>query len=473
MNDMKRAPQYLVIAIALTGSAAQAQINDANFQGVTREGFHLYEVSAFSSYVSSAYPFSTTTNLIPGAAQLGYDISYGASAGVGWQYSRGDRGSVTVMYTGTYNRSENFSSLSAFGHSLRANANWNLTPKWSVSLSGSGQYSTLAQYLFEPSGLSTVAQTPSSNTDLAAALGVGQFSSSQAGSQFAGSSAAGALTATATPTPATALLLGTRVLSYATQASLSYQASERLSLYVSGMTAAGQNRVGNSTTQVQQSYITPRSIGVNGGVTLDYELTPRTNIGFGVTEARISNAYQEAYTSQAEFSLGRKMGTNWFIHGAGGGSYSIVKQQQVGVPLAKQFIGSASLGYRLATQTVLVSYNRSSSETNGFAVGTNSRLSGAWIWRRPGARWSLTADLAQQQINNTGFVTLSGWQVSGGATVHLVGNIVMSSQYVYANDTGNYLGNTTKVTVNSVRLTFGWVPQWNTGALATGANLAH
>lgn len=456
---MRKASGYVLIALTLAGSAARAQMNDVNFQGVTREGFHLYEISAFSSYTSSAYPITTTNTLSPGAAQLGYNINYGVSGGVGWQYTR-DKVTITVGYTGTYNQSENYSSLTSFGHSLRANASWKLTPKWGLTFSGSGQYETLAQYLFEPTGLATVNQTSSSFNDLAAAMGVGNFSSTQAAAQLGGI-ATGALAGSGTSpiSPSASLLIGIRLLTYAAQTSLNYQATERLSLFVSGVTAAGENRFPNANG-TQQSYAIPHSIGLNGGLGVDYSLTPRTNVGFGVTESRISNVYQTAYTTQAMASIGRKMGTHWFLRGSGGGSYSSILQQQSGSPSQHQFIGSGSVGYQLAAQSFVAAYNRSSVETDGFAVGTNSTAGGSWMWRRRGSNWSLTAGISDLQLNNTGFVTLSGWTINGGAVVHLPANIAMNVSYAYSNSSGNYLGTTTKLTVNTVRLTLGWVPQW-------------
>jgi hypothetical protein len=47
----------------------------------------------------------------------------------------------------------------------------------------------------------------------------------------------------------------------------------------------------------------------------------------------------------------------------------------------------------------------------------------------------------------------------------LSSGVMLTTQYVYSSSTGTYLGNTTKIAINSVRLTIGWVP----GALQTAA----
>ncbi len=470
---MRKVPQYAVLALALAGSCAHAQLNDLlGFHGDALEGLHLYGVNVFSSYVSSAYPINTNVNLTPGAAQLGYDLSYGVSATAGWRYQRHDKGGISVLYTGSYNESENYTSLSAFGHSLRANASWNITPKWALNISATGQYQTLAQYLFAPTGLSVIAQTPATFDDLAAAMGVGKFTSTQAASLLTGGGVAG--NATPLATPATSLLVGTRILSYASQASLSYQATSRLTFDFAAVTAAGENRTGGTAGVAEQNYVMPHSIGFNGGASMNYELSSRTEIGLQVNGARTSNRYQGAYASTASASLGRKMGTQWFLRASGGVGYAKVIQQVYGAPVSRQMIGSGSLGYQLQSHTLVASYNRTNMEANGFAVGTSAIFAGSWSWHRRGSKWSVVASVGEQELGNTGFANLSGWTVSAGSMVHLGGNIMLTTQYSYSNDTGTYLGNITKLSVNSIRLSLGWVPQWQQGVgAAAGPSSQH
>lgn len=454
---MLKAPAYMAVAVAFVGRCALAQMPGmAGLPFVGQDGLRLYEVSLYTSYVSSAYPLATTTTISPNAAKLGHDLSYGGMASAGWRYQR-DRARMAVSYTGSYNQSENFSSLSAFGHSLTVNGSWDLTPKWTVNLSGSGQYETLAQYVFQPTALSTIAQTPATFDNLAAAMSAGQYSDAQAAAALTGAGAS----AFASPlqSPASSLLLGVRVLTYASQLSLNYALTPRLSFHISGMTAAGSDRVGNSGG-VPQNYAMPSTIGITAGASMNYELSTRTEIGLQLDEARMSNRYQDAYTTNASASLGRKMGSHWFLRASGGAAHTKTVQQAYGAPIANQIIGSGGLGYQLQAHTMLATYNRTTSDINGFAVGTMANFAGTWNWRRPGAGWGLVVSAGQQDLNNTGFASLSGWQISAGSTVHLAGNVVLVMQYAYARDTGTYLGNVTKLSVSSIRLSLAWAPQW-------------
>jgi len=463
---MRRVTAYIVmvLAMALGSRVAPAQQMNAlaGLENASWEGIHLYGVNAFTSYVSSVYPINTTLTVAPGATQLGHDVNYGVSASGGWQYHRGDKLGVTVSYTGSYNRSQNYKSLSSFGHALRASAFWELTPKLTLDLSANGIYQTLAEYIFQPSSLSVTAQSPATINNVAASMGVGQFSNTQAASVLTGATAAAVAPQT---NLAASLLLGDRILSYTTQASATYQATQRLSFNFSGVSAAGQNRTGGTSGTPAQTYPMPHTFGLTAGGSMDYSLSTRTTIGINVSGARNSNVYQNAYTTTAAASLGRMMGTHWFMRASGGAAYSVVVQQQQGVPKNLQVITSGSVGYGLQAQTFLAMYNRSSMDANGFAIGTNTNLGGAWSWHRPDRRWNMAVNFGQQQVRNTGFTSLSGW--SGGVSwyTHLSGGVMLTTQYVYSNSTGTYLGNTTKIAINSVRLTIGWVP----GALQTAA----
>jgi len=467
---MRRVTAYIVmvLAMALGSRVAPAQQMNAlaGLENASWEGIHLYGVNAFTSYVSSVYPINTTLTVAPGATQLGHDVNYGVSASGGWQYHRGDKLGVTVSYTGSYNRSQNYKSLSSFGHALRASAFWELTPKLTLDLSANGIYQTLAEYIFQPSSLSVTAQSPATINNVAASMGVGQFSNAQAASALTGGTAANVLPQTSL---ATSLLLGDRILSYATQASLSYQATERLSFNFSGVNAAGQNRTAGTSGISPQTYPVPHTLGLTAGGSVGYEISSRTSIGFNISGGRNSNVYQSGYTTVAAGTFGRMMGTRWFLHASGGAAYSAIIQQQQGAPKNLQVTTSGSLGYGLAAQTFLGSYNRSSMDANGFAIGTNTNLGGAWSWHRPDRRWNMGVSFGQQQLRNTGFASLSGWNASVMWYTHLTNGVRLTTQYAYSNSTGDYLGITTKITVNSVRLTVSWIPSALQAAAAATA----
>jgi hypothetical protein len=450
---MRRTLDALLIAAGLFVPACSAQefLDEVNFKANQLSGIHLLGVSVYSGWSSSALPQSGfSVNSSPGIGNLGGDVNYGATASLGWQYHR-EKTDVSVLYGGSYGGMVRYSNLNAYSQSLSLALTRRLGPKWTFSVTASGNDSTVSQYLFQPSSLGVITQIPSSFDDLAAAFAAGQFSNAQAASMLTG--------APVMQTAGRSLLLGDRVLSYTTQANIGYAVSSRLQLHFASFAAAGQTRLGGQEDVAPLNYVMPRSMGVNAGAGFSYSLSPRTEIGIDVEGNRTVNHFQSVYSNTASAFLGRKMGMHWFLNVHGGGTYGFVTQQAVGTPKTSQAIGGGALGFRTGLYTLVASYDRSASDSFGFAVGTITSMSGAWSWHHPGSRWSIFASYGQQQTRNTGFTSLCGWQMSSGLNTSLNEHTSLSLQYVYMDSSGTYLGTYNHLAVQSVRLSFGWAPQ--------------
>jgi hypothetical protein len=450
---MDRTLGYIAIAIGMLVPTCQGQslFDQANFSGSTLGGVRLYGTSVFSGYSTSAYPQAGLGQASsPGLAALGSDETYGASATLGWQRHR-EKTNLSIMYSGSYAGNVHYSDLNAYSQSVSIDASRTLNRKWTVSLSASGQDSSLAQFLFEPSTLSVVSQLPVTFDDLAASFSIGQFSNTQVASMLTG--------APVLESPARSLLLGERVRSYSAKASLGYAYSSRLSFHFGSLNAGGQNSYASHGGSAQQNYSTPRSLGANGGVGMSYALSPRTQLGVSLEEYRQVMRYLSSYSTTVTGSVGRKMGMHWFLRGEAGGSFSQVTQLTYGKPRTQEVVGGGSLGFKMYTNTFLASYNRSTGEQYGFAVGTSTMASGTWNWHPPASRWGISTSFGQQQMRNTGFASISGWQGSAGVSERLSGNAVLMAQYVYLNTADNYLGSLSKFSVQSVRVSLNWAPQ--------------
>src|SRR5689334_14529140 len=95
--------RFIAVAAAMTvspGLIAQPLTDQVNFKSGTIGGVHLYNVSLYSGYVSSAYPLNSgiPTAPVAGASTLGPDINYGTQATVGWQRHR-KRTNFSIMYS--------------------------------------------------------------------------------------------------------------------------------------------------------------------------------------------------------------------------------------------------------------------------------------------------------------------------------------------------------------------------------------
>lgn len=440
----------IAAGLVLPAGYSQSVADQASFKSVTMGGIHIYGVSVLSGYSTSAYPVSSGQVLFPGAASLGGDTNYGGSVSLGWQYHR-PRSNFSLLYSGTYAGMVHYSDTNAFNQHLSLSVDRTLSPKWTLTFSATGSDSTTVQYLYQPTTIGLLSQVPATMDDLAAAFSIGQFSNSQIASTLTG--------APLLDSPARSLLLGDRILSYSGQASLSYVHSSRLSFHLASFAAGGQNRLGSGSTVPQPNYVMPRSIGIDAGMGMAYMLSPRTQVGLDVAGTRMANLYQSGYITTANASIGRKMGIHWFLRGYGGGSISRLTSQAYGAPQTRNLVGGGSVGFRTYQHTLIGSYDRSSMDAYGFAVGVITSLTVGWNWHRPGSQWSVFTSFGQQQIRNTGYASLSGWQATGGVSQALSSHVRMTAQYVYLSNAGNYLGSVTNLAIQSVRVSWSWTPQ--------------
>lgn len=443
---MRKVAECLILTAGFLALNCQCQplADQMNFRSGEMDGAQLYGVSAFSGYSTSVYPVGQSVQ--PGASTLGGDVNYGVTASAGYQRHR-DRMGFSIIYAPSFIGQAHYSNLNAFNQTLLLNASWKASSKWSINASGSVQDMSLTEFLFNPTSFAVRSQVPISFDDLAASFALGQFTNSQVASMLTG--------AYPPESPTQSLLYGYRTLSYGAQASLVYTYSSRLSFQVTSFAAGSQPLTNGS--QAQATNLVNHMIGANGGGTLYYSLSPRTQVGLDLEETWQINHYQGAYISIARGSIGRKMGEHWFLNLTGG--YSNTRETKQVAPLTNnQVIGGGSLGFKMYRHTLTADYSRTSTDSYGL-IGTVSSVGGSWRWHPPGSDWSVTAGYSDQQTRNTGFVSLSGWEATGGVSRKIGDQSLLTGQYVYYVGSSVLNGYSTNLTVQSVRVSMGWSPR--------------
>jgi len=441
---MKRVVFGVAVSLAATRGHGQTLLDHVNFRGSERGGFGIYGASIFFGYSRSSAP-------IPSLGLDRSNVTYGANGSVGWQ-ARGEDTNASILYTGTYGGANTDTALGSYGQTLSLAVSSKLAPKWTGSISASGQDNSLAQYLFQPLGLSVLSSLPTSFNDLSAALGVGQFSSAHIAAITTQQGTAYLIS------PIRTALLGDRVRSYSGEASLGYAYSRRLSFFVSGFVAGGQNQ-GSDAGTLTQNYAMPNTHGGSAGLTWSYPLSARTDVGFGLTERVAENRYQGSYTTAANAFFGRKMGTHWVLRANGGATRTQYTEQLYGGARALQGVGGASLGFKFRAQTLSANYDLSASDSYGFATGTNTSTNVAWNWHRPGSKVSMFSSFGRQKTSNTGYLSITGWQVAAGTSVSLSRETYLTAQYVYLDSASQFLSVSNGLTAHSVRVSLGWSPR--------------
>ena len=427
---------------------AQTPLDQTNPTSPVADGFHLYEVSVFGGYSTSP---DMLTFPSPGTTAPGPDEDYGGSATVGWQLHR-EQKNISIRYSGTYMGMAHYTSLNNYSQSLTFSASGKLSPKWTLSLTGSGEEDTMAELLFEPSALSAAAQLPTNFDDFATALGVGQFNSAQAASTILG--------APVLQSPLQSSVLGSQILSYTGQAALTYAYSPTLSVHFSGGWAAYQSLPGSQSDAAQQGYYAiPRSTDAIADLGVTYSLSPRTDVGVDLQENRQLDSYEGSYVSTATASLGRKMGSHWFMHVYGGESFIQITQQLYGMAPGREIVGGGSIGVKTYNQNFVASYDRAAFDEYGFAAGTETEIMGTWNWHHPGSRWSTFTSFGQMEMTNNGFANVSGWLANAGLSERLTDHSSLSAGYVYLSNAGSYVGSLSNISFQGVRVSLNWSPQ--------------
>ena len=434
---------YILIAASMIAPATWGQglFDQLNFRNAENAGFGLYGASLFAGYTGYG---STSLGQPPS------NVNYGAGFSAGWQHHRTNT-NASLLYTGTYDGLVRYPEFNSYDQALSIGARWQLSRKWTFVIGGSAQDYSLSESLFAPSSLGITSGVASSFDDFAAALGVGQFSTSQAQSLFDGTFLESAIRSG---------LLGGRVLSYGANASLTYAYSPNAQVHFSSFDGGGRRLGGSGDTTVQPNYAMPQSLGSDAGIGLTHSFSPRTQVGLNLDESFIHSLYRETALSTATASFGRKMTSHSFIHLYGGGSYTQDLQSTVARSRGLQAVGGGALGFQGQTQTLALTYDRSAASGFGFSVGTNTTMMASWNRHRTGSRLNLFSSFGEQQQRNTGFLSISGWDAAAGLSVNLSSQISVSAQYAYLDTTANYPGaNTYLVKTNSARLALNWTPR--------------
>jgi hypothetical protein len=408
----------------------QGTPDQLNSLGANFEGFQFYGVSAFLNHSEYGFPQQNTT---AGATSLDSRTNFGVSGTIGWQRFHGKL-NFSALYTGSYFGDTHNSDLNNAGHSASLSVSRAFGPKWNVDFAGVGQVMSIEQLISNLTSLGALAQSQASIADLGMQL----------------------QTASTGTSPTSAILLGNHLMTYNAKVSLSYHPTSRLSISLGSFAAGGQHLTGNSA--LATNYVMPHSLGGDAGVSVRYSLTPRTDFGLGISQTYVQSSLQQGYGTNLSGSLSRKMTTHWFASISAGGSRFGVIHQTSGSPPTLQITYGASTGYRLRTITFVATYSQSGSDQSSGLIGRNRNVQAAASWHPLRRAWSVDASYSRNETTSTGFSTLSGWRVGGNFSRNLPWNLVLATSYTYLSSRGVYLGFPNELTLNGVRVSFGWTP---------------
>jgi len=418
----------------------------AGEQETRRDGLHLYGVTAYTGYTSLGLP-NYNYNYLLGTVPAGSDMQFGGAISVGLGRFR-PGSSFSLVYDSSYDGLARHSEWNALNHALMLSAGRRFGRRWDLHFSAVGTASSMYQYLFAPSTLSTVAAVPASFDDLASAVLAGRFTNEQLASALTG--------APVMESPDRTALYGERVLNVSSAITASYSRSDRFTVRFSGSAWRSQYlNVGNeSTTGIQAAL--QRTTDGNADVGFSYAITPRTDFGIDAGANRSISVFQDTYTGTVLASIGRKIGRRWLLTGRAGPAWLHPVRQAYQVSRGTQVAGGGSFGYKTYSQSILATVDRSAADMYGTMAGYTLSTGGAWLWHHPGSQWSLSSSVRQQRMRGTIYEDLDGWMVSASIYRELGLQTGVQITYTYLNDSGTFLGATSAIAVHSVRVAFLW-----------------
>lgn len=416
-------------------------------------GLQIYSMSAYAIYYSSGFPEGVTFQ--PGQGTFASDMGAGGSTRIGWTRS-GEKSDFSVFYTPSYTGRVRYAEWNALNHALSIQARRKLAAKWTFEFAASGNISNLAETFFTPTVFSNVASVPASFPDLASAMLAGKYSNSQLASILTG--------APLIESPGRNLFYGERMFMSAAQATLSYSHSPRLSVNFLAHGDRSQYMSNNLATGTSgPAYLIPNATSAGANLTVSYSLSPRTQIGATASSTRIVSVLQDSYITSSNATLGRTMGSHWFLQVHGGVAVLQPVRQSLYLPSGPQPTGGGSLGFRTFSHTFLGAYDHIASDSYGYGAVSTASVSGAWKWRRPGRLWWVECGLSQQQLqgNQSRAGNLTTWRVTGGWGRMLGAQSALLAQYVYMSYSGQLQNASYTSTQSAVRLSVLWSPHPN------------
>jgi hypothetical protein len=396
-----------------------------------RNGLHLYEVSVSTG--ASFFDGVTVNGSTPGACNC-YTLG---SATAGYSYNSGING-FNVAYTPSFWDRFGSGGFHSFDQNLRFSYESRFRPKWTFSLTGSGNDSSVEQLLFLPS-LSPSALAPGSST----ADQLGSF-----------------VTSTLTPgTPAATLLYGGRILTFGGRAAITYRPSSRLRISVAGGEYEAQTRKDGAATATTIVDVVPRTRYDEMELDLGYSLTPRTEIGTEISTLTYHTVFGDYRTVLTEGSYARKLSPHWMTLIEGGvGTYTPLQSTLRGA--GASFVGAANLAYQGPRNSFLFGYQRSLGDVYGVAASSTEGFQSTWKWRMPGRNWSTYVTLGRQRLTGGAVIAAAtNWEATAGVTRPLTQRVWMSLSYGYVMDAlAPAVLYNSSLSANVVRLTVFWTP---------------
>jgi hypothetical protein len=417
---------------ALLVGASSAQTTTPSFLQSTasplgrgQKGWSIYNITGSFGYSTLALPVD---QLAFSLQRLESDYDGTASASFGYNY-KGEKGAVSLLYSPSFVGRVRYSDLNAFNQSLNLTASRQIAPRWDLSVSVAGSDTTLDQALFTPAILSGSTAPVATLDDLIRASSGGLYTSDQLASFLTG-----------TPyvvTPSQSLVFGTKYFTTGLNTSLKHRYSPRLSFEVSLGASRTQTRNNSQQDlQGQLNFLIPRMTSEQAGVSMDYSLSPRTQIGVRGTASQIDSTLGRYIVGNTRLFVSRKLTPHWFVSGSAGPAFLEILRLGLlagfqSQPSGLGYAAEGNVGYTVGDHSFMASYARSVGDTFGFQSASNDSAGGSWQWAPAGRLWVLYASGGLQRMKGGVYGDVQFAQANVGLARYLNRQFSVNFTYGY------------------------------------------
>ena len=419
-------------------------------------GFVVREASLSTGYASVQLPPITLGGSLPNDV-LNADLITTAAAEIEWRRVT-PRTKYTLELSGTYTARARYSGLSAPGASLSFGVSRAVGNRWRLGVSVSDVVASLDQLAFQPTQAGRLVEGAESFADLAGTVALARSPSPD--------SSQAALFVPIDQSIVGSDLYSNRMVASSARVGATYAHSERLETYLLGSYTTVRQI--SSSHEMGQVLPLPESTAENAGVGIRYSPSERSKLTAALDWSQTSGVFaDEAVAVRVGYGWS---GQKWFTAATVGASLRPFQTPAAVGPLTTirdltpAIVGSALIGYKFRTQTLLVQYSRASHDEYGnggrnIATGFEGDVQsivGSWLWSAPRSHWMTQADFSLLRRPGN-FSYIYAWLSTTGIGRQLGPNVRLMGELLFDRH-GSRAFEGFHLTRTGAQLTLTWTP---------------
>jgi len=452
INATCRAVVAALLLVPILETAARAQATD------DRRGFSIGEAELSSGFASVQLPPVTLGGRLPNDV-LNADLITSGELEVDWRSFTPQTRYLLVLF-GRYAARARYSALSAPGANVTFGMSHTGRNKWRLETGVANSITSSAELALQPTPAGRRVEGPGSLDDLAGLVTARSQSPDSA-----------ALFIPIDESIVASDVAGNRIMASSVRAGAAYAHSVRILALVRGSYTTIR-RI-SSSNDPGRALPYPDSTAASAGVGVEYKRSERSQVTLSLDWSQTSGAFvDDVLVASVEYGWS---GRKWFVVTTAGAAVRPVQTRNATALMtttlhsSPAIVGSAVVGYKFGSQTLLTQYSRASHDeygnggrniATGFEGGVQS-VTGSWFWSAPRGRWSVHSDLSMVRRPGN-FSYIFSWLSTTGIGRQLGPSLRLTADTFFDRH-GSRAYEGFHLSQEGARLNVIWVPRRETG----------